>query len=301
MQDVLEVLALSVGLAVAFAAGDVMLSQELPPEMRADQYLMEGQRALKHNDPATAVEAFKKVAALPVDPSVDFAFWYGQALVEHGISQSDVGMVNKGEGFLTQYLLETGRESDHQADAVAWLARAEGHGLPRPQPPAEEAEEVAVRDDTAQEQKADIKPEKCDDKLWGVWQCSHHADGSYIHLSNAIGEDGIEVVTLEWKPVTIFRLGGFKNSYRVDRKWRTGVTGHQGETRVSCRGWNDLGFRLFSILERKSKGVFPASYQSFFVDAASVLWWSSGKDYRGKDGKIQSEEEYSNYCERVKN
>ena len=100
---------------------------------------MEGKRALDRQDLPATVEAFKKVEALPVDPPVDFAFWYGQALVEHGISQNDVGMVNKGEGFLTQYLLDTGRESDHYANALALLSKAEGHGLPRSQRPAEDA------------------------------------------------------------------------------------------------------------------------------------------------------------------
>ena len=294
-------------LLLGVGLGEFVVSQELPPEMRADQYLMAGQRALEHDDPATAIEAFQKLDALPGDPPVEFSFWYGRALVEQGISQSDVGMVTNGEGFLKQYLLETGRESEHYTSALEWISRVEGKRLPWLQLPANE-----VGPSTGQPAIPEISPhvvkiakqtklDQCDNNLWGVWQCSHHADGDYFYLSNAIGEDGIEVVTLEMKPKTIFNIGGFKHSYRVDRKWHTGVRGHQGETRVSCRGWNDLGFREFSILERKSKGIFPADYQDFFVDAAGVLWWDKGKIYRRKDGEIQEEEKYSNYCERVKN
>lgn len=175
MQDVLEVLALSVGLAVAFAAGDMMLSQELPPEIRADQYLMEGQRALEHKDPAAAVEAFQKLDALPGDPPAEFSYWYGQALVEHGINQNDVGMVTTGEGFLTQYLLETGRESKHYTSALAWLSRADGHGLPRPQRPAEDAgpstEQAAAPKEPEKEPEArQTKLDQCDKNLWGEWR-----------------------------------------------------------------------------------------------------------------------------------
>lgn len=289
-------------LCLLLGVGGLAVSQDLPPEMRADQYLMEGKRALEHKDPAAATEAFKKVEALPVEPPVDFAFWYGQALVEHGISQNDVGMVTKGEGFLKQYLLETGRESDHYASALALLSQAEGHGLPRPQLPAEDAgtspAQAAAPKAPEQEPEAQqTKLDQCDNNLWGVWQCSHHADGDYFYLSNAIGEDGIEVVTYEMKPSTIFNIGGGKYSYRVDRKWHRTT---EGERVATCRGWSDFGFREFKIIRRKSKGIFPASYETFLVDAAGVLWWEQGKIYRGKDGEIQEVEKYSNYCERVK-
>ena len=268
--------------------------------MRADQYLMEGQRALEQKDPAAAVEAFKKVEALPVDPPVDFAFWYGQALVEHGISQNDVGMVNKGEGFLKQYLIETGRESEHYTSALALLSRAEGHGLPRPQRPTEDVK-AAAQDNTETEppQKAEIKPERCDDNLWGVWtMCSNRPTYDLFYISHSIGKDGIETVTLE-EPAEFGFIGGYKHTYRVDRKWRTGVAKYPGETSVSCRGWNDYGYRTFSILQREGKGVFPAYYSDFFVDNSDTLFSSHGKIYKEKDGELRREEVAVASCERA--
>ena len=79
-------LRLVLSLLLGLGLGGLVVSRELPPEIRADQYLLEGKQALNHNDPVAAIQAFKKLEALPVDPPVEFFYWYGKALVEHGIS-----------------------------------------------------------------------------------------------------------------------------------------------------------------------------------------------------------------------
>ena len=286
---------------LSLCVGGLAVSQDLPPEMRADQYLMEGQRALEHKDPAAAVEAFKKVAALPVDPPVDFAFWYGQALVEHGISQNDALMVNNGEGFLKQYLLATGRESDHYASALALLSRAEGHGLPRPQPPAQVAEpptaQAAAPEEPEQKPEAqdtkETKLDHCDsndNNLWGRWECG---DGDFI-LSHAFDNNGIEQVTLE-KERGFF--GWYTSTYPVDRTWHPNTqTGK--EDVVNCNGWNKYGFRVLSILTRDAPGQRSAKYVRYYVNHEDVLWITHGEIHKDQKGNVTSEEGYSTYCKR---
>ena len=275
------------------------VSQDLPPEMRADQYLMEGQRALERNDSATAVEALKKVEALPVDPPVDFAFWYGRALVEQGISQNDVGMVNKGEGFLKQYLLDTGRESEHYTSALALLSQAEGHGLPRPQRPAEDAKPPTAQaaapkgpeqGPEAQDTK-ETKLDRCENNLWGEWEC---AGALSLILSHAFNNNGIEQVTFEKERVF---FGWDTSTYPVDRTWHPNTqTGK--EDVVNCNGWNKYGFRVLSILTRDAPGQRSAKYVRYYVNHEDVLWITHGEIHKDQKGKVTSKEIYSSYCKR---
>lgn len=283
-------------LSVVLGLGGLVVSQDLPPEMRADQYLMEGQRALEQEDPAAAVEAFKKLEALPGDPAAEFGYWYGQALVEHGISQSDAFMVTDGEGFLKQYLLDTGRESEHYANALALLSQAEGHGLPRPQLPANE-----VGPPTQAATIPEISPhvikiakqtklDQCDNNLWGRWDCN---SGGLI-LSHAFNNNGIEQVTLEKAGVL---WGWDEKSYPVDRKWHPNTdTGK--ENSVSCNGWNDYGFRVLSILTRDAPGLRSAKYVDYYVNHKDVLWITYGEIRKDQNGKVTSEENYNEYCRR---
>ena len=278
---------LVLSLLVGLGMGELILSQDLPPEMRADQYLLEGTRALKQKDPAAALRAFEKLEALPVDPPPEFFYWYGQALVAHGISREDVAMVNQGEGFLKQYLLETGRESDHYASALEWLSRAEGQGLPQPQQPANDA----AQEGTETDQKAEMKLDKCDDNLWGAWGYDELEPSNRTEISNSMGKDGIETVTVEIPP-DFGIIGGFKRIYRVDRKFHAWPDG--GEVWASCRGWNEYGYRVLHIMHRKAKGVFPARYETYFVDKGGILWHSGGKIYEDRDanGHRRREEEF---------
>ena len=283
-------------LLLGVGVGGLVVSQELPPEMRMDQYLLEGQRALEHEDPAAAVQAFQKLDALPVDPPVEFAFWYGHALVEHGISQNDVGMVNKGEGFLTQYLLETGRESEHYANALTWLSQAEGHGLPRPQRPANEvgpptAQAAAPEEPEQEPEVKETKIDQCDNNLWGRWECLG-GRGDLI-LSHTFDSNGIEQVTLKKGQL----IGWDEKSYSVDKKWHPNTqTGK--EDWVSCNGWNKYGFRVLDILTRDSPSASSGKYVDYYVNHKDVLWITEGEIHKDGNGKVTSKEGYSEYCRR---
>ena len=57
---------------------------DLPPQVQADQYLLEAEKTLKNNDTQTAKTAFKKIEALNIEePSPDFFFLYGKFLMEN--------------------------------------------------------------------------------------------------------------------------------------------------------------------------------------------------------------------------
>ncbi len=286
-------------LSLLLGVGGLVVSQDLPPEMRADQYLMEGQRALEQEDPAAAVEAFKKLEALPVDPPAEFGYWYGQALVEHGISQSNAFMVTDGEGFLKQYLLETGRESEHYANALALLSQAEGHGLPRPQLPANEVgpptQAATIPEisphviNIAQQTKLD-RCDSNDNNLWGRWDCS---SGDII-LSHTFDNNGIEHVTL--KKAKIF-FGWNEQTYPVDRTWHPNAqTGK--ENWVNCNGWNDYGFRVLNIGTKDNPGDRSAKWVQYYVNHEDVLWITDGDIHKDQKGNVTSKEGYSRYCKR---
>ena len=271
------------------------VSQELPPEIRADQYLLEGTRALGAEDPDRAIRAFEKLEALPVDPPPEFFYWYGQVLVEQGISQNDVATVNKGEGHLKQYVLDAGRDADHYASALEWISRAEGEGLPRPQQPAEDAapstDQVAVPQKPAPEAKTkEVKLDRCDNRLWGEWDCSQNS----LILSHSFNDSGIEQVTIDQETGLFSRD---RTTYPVDRKWHpNSKTGE--EDAVSCNSWNKHGFRVLSVLTRDAPGLQSGRYADYFVDNSNVLWIKYGGISRAPNGKVISKEIRRVYCER---
>ena len=263
--------------------------------MRADQYLLEGKRALDAQDPAAAVQAFKKLEALPVDPPPEFFYWYGQALVEHGISRDDVLEVNKGEGLLKQYLLDAGRQADHYASALEWISRAEGHGLPRPQQPAEDAgpptASAAAPQEPVQEAKPkEVKIDRCDTRLWGEWDCSENP----LILSHSFDNRGIEQVTIDEQTGVFSRD---RTTYRVDRKWHSNSkTGK--ENALNCNGWNKYGFRVLSVLTRDAPGQRSARYVRYYVNNRDVLWVKLGEISRDRNGKTIIKEIRKYPCER---
>ena len=96
----------------------------------------------------------------------------------------------------------------------------------------------------AQETKLD----QCDNNLWGEWRCP---GGHALILSHAFNNNGIEQVTLKKENTFI---GWDEKSYPVDRKWHPNT--ETGKTdAVSCNAWNKYGFRVMSILTRKTPAI----------------------------------------------
>ena len=295
MRSVATWTCLILSLLLGLGVGGVILSQDLPPEMRADQYLLEGKRALQQDDPAAALRAFEKLEALPVAPPPEFFYWYGQALVEHGISRDDVLEVNKGEGLLKQYLLDAGRQADHYTSALEWISRAEGHGLPRPQQPAEDAGPPTASAAAPQEPVQEAKPkeakiDRCNTRLWGEWSCGTNP----LILSHSFDTRGIEKVAIA---ISTGIFSQDTTTYPVDEKWHSNSkTGK--ENAVTCGGWNKYGYRTLSILTRDAPGSRSGKYERYYVNDRDTLWVTMGNLSIDQDGSPIDTEQHNFYCKR---
>ena len=114
--------------SVALVCGILMLGSggpamalDLPPDVRADQYLLEATEALEQGDPKTAIRAFEKIEALDTEPPVEFLFFYGKLLVEHGTTVEDV---RKGESLLKQFVINVEKTSEHYRPTLKLLSVA---------------------------------------------------------------------------------------------------------------------------------------------------------------------------------
>ncbi len=97
-------------------------TQDLPPDMLADQYLLEATEALEQGDPQKALRAFKKIEALEVEPPPMFAYFYGKLLAEHG---ANVEALRKGQSLLKQFVISAGRDSEYYTPTLKLLSMVE--------------------------------------------------------------------------------------------------------------------------------------------------------------------------------
>lgn len=103
------------------------MAQDLPPDVLADQYLLEAAKAMQEGDARTALRAFEKIEALDVEPPMDFLYFYGKLLVEHGARSNDIQNVQKGQSFLKLFVINLGRDSEHYTSALELLSQAESN------------------------------------------------------------------------------------------------------------------------------------------------------------------------------
>lgn len=265
MRTVMIWMGLLSSLLLGVGLGEFVVSQELPPEIRADQYLGEGHRAVEAHDLAAALKAFAKLEALPVTPPVEFFYWYGRTLVEHGLRTDSVADVNKGEGHLTQYILAAGREAERYRSALEWLSRAEGEGLPRPKTEEAKTETKTAEATTKTEtEQAEAKPLKCDGRLWGDWDCAPP-----FTLSSVMRADGVEEVTLTYPPALGF-IGGMSIPLKIDAKWHPDANG--AELAATCNNTHSSGFRALTMWSRAANDRSTVRRQQFFIDDAGTMW-----------------------------
>ncbi len=99
-----------------------VLAQDLPPDILADQYLLEARKALEKGDPRAALQAFGKIEALDTEPPPEFAFFYGKMLMEHSM---EPGELLKGQALLKEFVISAGRGSAHYTPALELLSEAE--------------------------------------------------------------------------------------------------------------------------------------------------------------------------------
>ncbi len=112
-----------IGFMLLLGAGGPAVALDLPPDVRADQYLLEATEALEQGDPQTALRAFENIEALDTEPPVEFLFFYGKLLVENSTA---VDGVRKGQTLLKQFILNVGKASEHYRPTLKLLSVAAG-------------------------------------------------------------------------------------------------------------------------------------------------------------------------------
>ena len=99
------------------------VSQDLPDDILADQYLLEAKKALANGEPQTARRAFGKIEALDTEPPLEFFFYYGKLLVEYGTAEDDV---RQGQALLKQFVVNIAKDSDQYMPTLELLSVAGG-------------------------------------------------------------------------------------------------------------------------------------------------------------------------------
>ena len=135
-------------LALAFAPGPTAAaSQQLPPDVQIDLYLVRADRHIENQNWAAALEALDIVVLLQADQGIETPtelwFTHATAALEAGYPQTAIASA-------TTYLQEAGREGENYGAALALLdeaiSRAEVAATPVPAPrdpvPARAAEPV---------------------------------------------------------------------------------------------------------------------------------------------------------------
>ena len=97
------------------------VSQDLPDDILADQYLLEAKKALENDEPQIARRAFEKIEALDTEPPLEFYFFFGKLLVEHG---TKVGDVRQGQASLKQFVVNIKKNSEYYRPTLELLSIA---------------------------------------------------------------------------------------------------------------------------------------------------------------------------------
>jgi len=118
-------------------------AQDLPPEILADQYMLEGVEALENGEGRRAIGAFEKIEALEVEPPAMFPFFYGKALVEKSGAKPDDLL--KGQALLKRFVINTERGSEHYNAALQLLSGLERKQRLRQVPAGTKGQTEALR------------------------------------------------------------------------------------------------------------------------------------------------------------
>ncbi len=97
------------------------VSQDLPDDILADQYLLEAKKALANGEPQTARRAFEKIEALDTEAPLEFFFFFGKLLVEHGATVEDA---RQGQASLKQFVVNIEKSSEYYMPALELLSMA---------------------------------------------------------------------------------------------------------------------------------------------------------------------------------
>ena len=126
---------------------------------------------------------------------------------------------------------------------------------------------------------ADKMPDKCDDKLWGVWMCGRTYDrfgdvwgeGTPHTFSRTIGEEGHEHVRLRRYNDSWISGYDITEEWKVDRKWHPNPLQKGELASATCNGWNKHGYRILTVYYKKPDGS-DRSAMEYFVDSSGKMW-----------------------------
>ena len=152
-------------------------------------------------------------------------------------------------------------------------------------------------------------PDKCDDKLWGVWMCGrtrqtsgNWADnGTAYTFSRTIGEGGYEYVRLYQQHQG--DRGRVTQNWKVDQKWHPAPRGWWHDAPAgrlafaTCNGRNKFGYRILAVHEKNPDGSGRTAVE-YYVDSEGVgwketyeTWWKGDKMYEKKLSRIRCDRE----------
>ena len=125
---------------------------------------------------------------------------------------------------------------------------------------------------------ADKMPDKCDDKLWGVWYCSRTYDrfgdvwnkGTPFTFSRTIGEGGHEHVRLRIYDDSWISGYDITEEWKVDHKWHPLPQGGGRLSAATCDGWNKQGYRILTVYEKNPDGSDRSAFE-YFVDSSGRM------------------------------
>ena len=132
---------------LVLCSGGLAGSQDLPPEVLADLYLLEATTALENGEPQQAIRAFEKIEALDIEPPLVFLFFYGKLLVEHGTAVDDW---RKGQALLKQFILNIEKDADEYVPTLKLLS-ASRKRIEKAEREAKEAAEAAAEAERQQQ------------------------------------------------------------------------------------------------------------------------------------------------------
>ena len=129
---------------------------DLPPQVQADQCLLEAEQALQNSDNQTAKTAFKKIESLNIEePPPEFFFLYGKFLmencnvvnlakaVENGQVQNFLDNLLKARSLLKQFLAQVQRTAANYKPALELLSTCQSI-IKAIRSAAKEFEELAI-------------------------------------------------------------------------------------------------------------------------------------------------------------
>ena len=103
----------------AFLAVRPVSAQDLPPDILADQYLLEAIKDLESGNGKEAIRRFRKIEALNTATPPYFKYSYGKTLAEYGSTADDL---LKGKQLLTEYVLDPDKNETNYRHALEWLS-----------------------------------------------------------------------------------------------------------------------------------------------------------------------------------